>query len=90
MSSLAQAQRALTQLGFLHEQLQPRDPGDTHLVALERDLLAQLEADPSASIVLSGKASSIQRMSKLLKRSGIASSRVQTKAYWATGKTGLD
>jgi ferric-chelate reductase (NADPH) len=90
VASLAQAQPALTHVGLSHAQLHVRGTDDTHLVALEEDLLAQLQAEPTANIVLSGKASSIQRISRLLKRSGIASSRVQSRAYWATGKTGLD
>lgn len=90
VSSLAQAQPALTHVGLSHTHLHVRRADDTHLVALEEDLLAQLQAEPTSNIVLSGKASSIQRISKLFKRSGIASSRVQTRAYWATGKTGLD
>ena len=90
VSSLALARPALTRLGLEDAQLGVRSADDAHLVALEDQMLAILRAEPSAKIVLSGKASSIQRMSKVLKRSGIDSSRCQAKAYWATGKTGLD
>jgi hypothetical protein len=40
--------------------------------------------------VLSGKATSIQRLSKQLRQLGISRGRLQTKAYWAPGKAGLD
>lgn len=90
VSSLTQAQPALAQLGLENAALVMRGVDDAHLVALEEAMLTQLQALPTANLVLSGKASSIQRMSKLLKRSEIAASRVQVKAYWATGKTGLD
>jgi NADPH-dependent ferric siderophore reductase len=90
VSSLAQAQPALAQFGLENAHLSVRDANDAHWITLEERMLVALQAQPAANIVLSGKASSIQRMSKLLKRSKIASSRCQVKAYWATGKTGLD
>jgi NADPH-dependent ferric siderophore reductase len=61
---------------------------DTHLDGIERRLPALAAA--GASFVLTGKASSIQRLRRVLKDSGVAASRVRTKAYWAPGKTGLD
>lgn len=50
----------------------------------------QVIAAKGAQLVLTGKASSIQRVSRALKAAGVASSRMRTKAYWAPGKTGLD
>lgn len=90
VSSLAQAQAALTRCGLDEAHLSVREPDDTHLVGLEEKLEASLQAQPALKIVLSGQASSIQRMRKLLKRMAIDRSRLQVKAYWATGKTGLD
>jgi ferric-chelate reductase (NADPH) len=89
VSSLAETQPVLAQFG-LQAQLSVRSEKDAHLPALEEEVLAALQAQPTGNIVLSGKASSIQRLSKRLKRSGIEASRFQVKAYWATGKTGLD
>lgn len=43
-----------------------------------------------ASFVLTGKAQSIQHVSRALKTMGVGPSRVKAKAYWAPGKTGLD
>lgn len=90
VSSLAQTQTVLARFGLEQAQLSLRGVGDAHLAALEGEVLAALQAQPTGNIVLSGKASSIQRLSKRLKRSGIDPSRLQVKAYWATGKTGLD
>ena len=61
---------------------------DTHLEGIERRLPAL--AATGSTFVLTGKASSIQRLRRVLKDSGVPSSRVLTKAYWAPGKTGLD
>jgi ferric-chelate reductase (NADPH) len=90
VSSLSQTRPALAQFGLQHAQLSVRGADDAHLAALEEEVLATLHVRPTGNIVLSGKASSIQRLSKRLKRSGIEPSRLQVKAYWATGKTGLD
>lgn len=61
---------------------------DAHLEDIQQRLAA-LAATGSA-FVLTGKASTIQHLRRALKDSGVASSRVLTKAYWAPGKTGLD
>ena len=44
----------------------------------------------TADIVLTGKATSIQRITRLLRQRDIGADRRQSKAYWAPGKTGLD
>jgi NADPH-dependent ferric siderophore reductase len=61
---------------------------DAHLEGIEHRLPALAAA--GATFVLTGKAPSIQRLRRVLKDAGVASSRVVTKAYWAPGKTGLD
>jgi NADPH-dependent ferric siderophore reductase len=45
--------------------------------------------DPT-HFILSGKAQSIQFVSRALKERGIPPRRLRTKAYWAPGKKGLD
>ena len=40
--------------------------------------------------VLSGKASSIQAVTRRLRALGVARRSIHAKAYWAPGKTGLD
>jgi len=58
--------------------------------ALEAQMVALLRTHPDADIVLTGKAASMQQMSRLLHQHGTAAKRRQSKAYWAPGKTGLD
>ncbi|HTN62803.1 MAG TPA: hypothetical protein VL147_14870 [Devosia sp.] len=40
--------------------------------------------------MLTGKASSIQKLNRALRSHGILSPQLKTEAYWAPGKTGLD
>lgn len=90
VSLLIRVEPVLARLGLENAHLVEQAADDSHMSTLEEQMLAALEAQPSARIVLSGKASSIQRMRKLLKRSGIEAKRFQVKAYWALGKSGLD
>jgi NADPH-dependent ferric siderophore reductase len=63
---------------------------DGHLAELGNNLAALLDTHATADIVLTGKAATIQHLSRLLQRRGTAAGRRQAKAYWAPGKTGLD
>ena len=65
-----------------------RVAGEAHLgaVATQTSSLAA----GGAHFVLTGKAQSIQHVSRALKTAGVGSSRIKAKAYWAPGKTGLD
>lgn len=65
-----------------------RRDGDAHLAAMEAALSEHAAA--GASIVLTGKAGTIQRLRRSLKGRLLPSARLVTKAYWAVGKTGLD
>ena len=51
---------------------------DAHLAAAEAEMLRL--AASGAHFVLTGKASSIQRVSRALKAAGVVASRVKTKA----------
>ncbi|KGB24904.1 hypothetical protein ApDm4_1195 [Acetobacter pomorum] len=46
--------------------------------------------DNGAVFVLTGNASTIQRLRQNLKSRGVPPTRLIAKAYWAPGKTGLD
>jgi len=61
---------------------------DAHLQQLAQRLAAP--AASGAEFVLSGKASPIQKSRHVLKNLGVPAARMATKAYWATGKCGLD
>ena len=65
-----------------------RTEGDVHLDEMEATLPALVTAD--AAFVLTGRATTIQRLQQNLKRQGVPTRRIITKAYWAPGKTGLD
>lgn len=65
-------------------------PDDAHLHEVEDRALSLLRSHPAARFVLTGRASSIQRMNKFLRTHGAAGSQIKTKAYWAPGKIGLD
>ncbi|MCP3369465.1 siderophore-interacting protein [Bradyrhizobium cajani] len=87
-TDVAESQRVLDAVNLGAARLIPRSADDAHLAAVEAEML-RLAAN-GAQFVLTGKASSIQRISRALKAAGVASSRMRTKAYWAPGKTGLD
>ena len=82
------AGRAMTLLGLGNVECVERDPADAHLSGIERRMSALAAA--GATFLLSGKASSIQRLHRALKGQGIPAARLATKAYWAPGKVGLD
>ena len=88
VSDLAESRPVLEAIGLGQATLLGRIADDAHLAAVETEMLRF--AASAAQFVLTGKASSIQRVSRALKAAGVASSRVKTKAYWAPGKIGLD
>ncbi|MDI4239159.1 siderophore-interacting protein [Bradyrhizobium sp. Arg237L] len=87
-SDVAESRPVLEAIGLGQATLMERTADDAHLAAAEAEMLRL--AASGAHFILTGKASSIQRVSRALKAAGVASSRVKTKAYWAQGKIGLD
>jgi len=87
-SDVAESRPVLEAIGLGEATLIKRTADDAHLAAAEAVVLRL--AASGAHFVLTGKASSIQRISRALKAVGVVSSRVKTKAYWAQGKVGLD
>lgn len=86
VSSVDDAGAACAALGLSDATLIVRDDNDGHLEEVARRLSASTR--DGGTIVLTGRASSIQKLRALL-RSG--SRRPQSvKAYWADGKRGLD
>ncbi|WP_211853878.1 siderophore-interacting protein [Plastoroseomonas hellenica] len=67
-----------------------RAEADAHLEEVEARMLQILDEWAPTPFVLSGKATSIQRLRRVLGSRGVASSQLRTKVYWAPGKTGLD
>ncbi|ETI62856.1 FAD-binding protein [Sphingobium sp. C100] len=73
----------------LHDaRLFTRTTGDTHLAAMEAAVAELVACD--MSFLLTGKAATVQRLLLALKRHRFPSDRIVTKAYWASGKIGMD
>ena len=87
-SDVTESRPVLEAIGLGEATLIERTADDAHLAAAEAEVLRL--AASGAHFVLTGKASSIQRVSRALKAVGVVSSRVKSKAYWAQGKVGLD
>lgn len=83
-----ESRQVLDSVSLREARLVTRSAGESHLATVETEFL-RLAAN-GARFVLTGKASSIQRISRALKAAGVAPSRIKAKAYWAPGKTGLD
>lgn len=90
ISAPAGSSAVLDRLGLQHAQLCERSSDDAHIAELGNRMLALLQAQPTADIVLTGKASTIQHLTRLLRRQAGLSGQRHSKAYWATGKSGLD
>lgn len=90
VAALAETAPIIKRLRLAGAHLSVRREGEMHFSELETQVSALLHAHATADIMLTGKASAIQQMSRLLARHGIAAGRRQSKAYWAPGKTGLD
>jgi ferric-chelate reductase (NADPH) len=90
VNSMAASSAALEALDVSGAHLFERQSGDEHLAALLQLATRLLQTHPAAVCALSGKATSIQRVSKHLRQLGVPRASIQTKAYWAPGKTGLD
>ncbi|MGN6091008.1 MAG: siderophore-interacting protein [Luteibacter jiangsuensis] len=90
VASVPESRAVLAKLDLTGSIVHERAGNDTQQLLLEEKMQSVLQAKPDARVVLSGKASSVQHMRQLLKRLGVGSNRFQTKAYWASGKTGLD
>jgi NADPH-dependent ferric siderophore reductase len=90
VSSKSAASAALDAIGVSGACLVERSPDDAHLAEVDAIAARLFREHALAGGVLSGKATSIQRLGKHLRQLGMPRGQVQTKAYWAPGKVGLD
>ncbi|MGC1550270.1 MAG: siderophore-interacting protein [Rhodanobacter sp.] len=88
VNTVANTRDVLTRLDLGGVELFERTENDAHLEDIERGLPALVAT--GATFVLTGKASSIQRLRRALKALGVPAPRLMTKPYWAPGKAGLD
>lgn len=84
------AEEALGVLGVVGARLVERREGDAHLQLVEERLAELAREAALRGAVLSGKASSIQAVSRRLRALGVERRKIRAKAYWAPGKSGLD
>jgi NADPH-dependent ferric siderophore reductase len=87
-NAAAPTREAAARLGLDGVELFERAAGEAHLEEIERRLPPLAAA--GAAFVLTGKASSIQRLRRVLKALDVPVPRIMSKPYWAPGKTGLD
>lgn len=85
---LRSAERVTSTLGIGNVTFFTTQAGEAHLERMEAALAPLCAA--GSSFVLTGRAGTIQHLSRSLKRHAVPASRIATKAYWAPGKTGLD
>ncbi|WP_187345175.1 siderophore-interacting protein [Cystobacter ferrugineus] len=87
----AEASRvALERIGVMSGvTLTTREPEDRHLDRIESDLTRALRAAPQTRCIFTGKASSIQRLYKAVRRAGISAKQVTNVAYWEPGRKGF-
>ncbi|RYZ45386.1 MAG: siderophore-interacting protein [Myxococcaceae bacterium] len=88
VSSREDCAPALRELGFEGQDVE-RQSGDAHLAQVHERLREALRAKPDATLVMTGRAQSIQALRSRLKADG-ARATPKVKAYWAVGKAGLD
>ncbi|NNC15314.1 siderophore-interacting protein [Corallococcus exiguus] len=79
---------ALRELGFEGQDVE-RTAGDAHLAQVHERLREALRTKPGATLVMTGRAQSIQALRSRLRGDGERAT-PKVKAYWAVGKTGLD
>jgi len=85
----AEVEKAIAVLGLPNIVIHDRRSSLDHLSGMD-EALGRCATVDGMKFVLTGNARSIQRWRQSLRGFGIPSSHIQTKAYWAAGKTGLD
>jgi ferric-chelate reductase (NADPH) len=91
VTALDEARAVLATLGLTSETVSfvSRAQDERHLEALERGVLDAWRSSSAVHGILTGKASSIQRLYRALRAAGVASRQVTNVPYWAPGKPGL-
>jgi NADPH-dependent ferric siderophore reductase len=90
VSTLADTKLVVEQLQLNDAHLCARLENDRHFAELETYVSSFLQGHAAADIVLTGRATSIQYLTRLLRQRDLGAGRRQSKAYWAPGKAGLD
>jgi ferric-chelate reductase (NADPH) len=88
VGDVVECRQVLALLNMASAALTMRQPDDSHLRAVEDLVNSHAKAD--TAFVLAGRAQAVQHLHRSLRRLGVKSSQLHTKAYWAPGKIGLD
>jgi len=87
VTSPESCRKVLDRLGLSQARLFQREPGDRHLDAVEAHVLTAF--GPSTRGVFTGKAASVARLYKAMRRAGIPGKQITNLAYWAPGRKGF-
>jgi ferric-chelate reductase (NADPH) len=90
VSSAMETQQLLAAVGIRGDGLVERTAEESHLESLDRQLMELMISSGPRQFVFSGKSSTIQHLSRSLKRIGRSPSDLMVKAFWAPGKQALD
>jgi NADPH-dependent ferric siderophore reductase len=90
VSSAEESQPVLWDISLGEYSVVERAADDAHWATLDRRLMDLLVGSAPRQFVFSGKSSTIQHLSRSLKRQGRPPSQMMVKAFWAPGKQGLD
>jgi NADPH-dependent ferric siderophore reductase len=90
MSMHSDTHLLLREVGFPKASIVERMPADGHYETLEARIGEIVAEMRPGAYALSGKAASVQRIGRILKKLGVEPTRIRSKAYWAPGKKGLD
>ncbi|MFD5830701.1 siderophore-interacting protein [Lentzea sp. NPDC060358] len=87
VDSVEESRAVLARFGLTDAALVARDAGDSHLDEVEHEVLTAYRS--AGAGVLTGKASSIQRLYRALRAAGARGRDITNVPYWAPGKKGL-
>jgi NADPH-dependent ferric siderophore reductase len=90
VSSLVESAEVLQRIGLPNAKLVKKTPDLSHLAEVEQALVDSASALATPKWIMTGKAQSIQSLRKMFRDRQTNLTRLDTKAYWADGKTGLD
>ncbi|GGG89142.1 siderophore-interacting protein [Edaphobacter dinghuensis] len=90
VSSSIESEEVLRRAGLTNTKLVQRTADETHLHEVDKLLASTATSLGLPQWILTGRAQSIQTLRKLLRARRMLFSKLNVKAYWANGKTGLD
>lgn len=90
VGSVEESRAILTRFGIAEAvRFVSRQANDRHLDTLEREVIELYRSSAALSLVLTGRAPSIQRIYSALRAAGVSRWQVTNVPYWAPGKKGL-